>query len=121
MTGKVSIIGTFEQFLVPTLPGRTVPFTVFMQLTDGIGRYDVVIEIHDLRRNVVLGRGSGLGLNWAEKLVRMNITIPVPPVPVTHAGVYDLIIIANGQEIERQKFEVVEIGKGQDHEESDEN
>ena len=38
VTGNVSIIGTFSRFHLPSIPGQTGPFTVFMQLTDGIGR-----------------------------------------------------------------------------------
>lgn len=106
ITGKTSIIGVFDRFNVLEFPGRTAPFTVFLQLTDGIGRYDVVIEVHDLQNDQVLGRGSGIGLTWPEKLLKMNLMLPVPPVPITHAGVYDLVVFANGQEIDRQKFEV---------------
>ena len=106
VTGKCTIVGVFEVFNLRSMPGRTSSFTVFLQLTDGIGRYDLVIEIYDLQQGVVLGRGSGLGLNWPQKLLKMNVTIPVPPVPVTHEGAYDLVVTANGQEIERQKFTV---------------
>ena len=65
-----------------------------------------------MRRDVVLGRGSGLGVNWPEKLLTLNLMIPIPSLTRTHARVYDLVVLANGQEIERQKFEVVEIQRG---------
>ena len=39
-SGKVSIIGAFTNFILPTFPGRTSPFTAFVQLADGIGRYE---------------------------------------------------------------------------------
>lgn len=104
-TGNVSIIGVFDAFILPSFPNRTRPFTAFLQLTDGIGRYDIIVEIHDLQRDEVLGRGSGLGLIWPDRLVKVNLMIPIPALPLTHPGSYDLVVIANGQEIERQKFE----------------
>ena len=53
-----------------------------------------------------------MGVNWPEKLLTLNLMIPIPSLTMTHAGVYDLVVLANGQEIERQKFEVVEIQRG---------
>ena len=112
VTDKVSIIGVFDALRVPSVPGKTPPFTVFIQLTDGIGRYDVVIEIHDLAKDVVLGRGTGIGLNWPQKLLKLNVMIPCPPIPVARAGLYDLVVIANGEEIDRQKFAVIDLSHG---------
>ncbi len=36
--------------------------------------------------------------------------MPVPPLPVAHPGVYDLVVFASGQEIDRQKFTVSQPG-----------
>jgi hypothetical protein len=89
---------------MPQFPAFTRPFTAFLQLSEGIGRYEIVVEIHDLRANQVLARAAGTGVQFPERLTMLNLTIPVPPLPLTHAGGYDLVVFANGQEIDRQKF-----------------
>ncbi len=78
-----------------------------MQFTDGIGRYEVVVEIHDLRDNTILARAQALGIEFPERLQGMNICLPVPPLPLGHPGSYDLVVFANGQETERQKFTAI--------------
>jgi hypothetical protein len=108
LTGKVSLIGIFEGFIVRRLPGPTAPCTVFVQLTDGIGQYDLVVEIHDLKTGDILGRAEGIGLTWPEKLFKINVMIPLPPMVLQHAGTYDLVVLANGQVIERQKFMAIQ-------------
>jgi len=103
----VSIIGVFSRFTVASLPTRLKPFCAFLQLAEGIGRYEIVVEIHDLQTDQVLARGVGSGIEFPERLTRLNITIPIRSLPVSHAGVYDLVVFANGQEIDRQQFKVV--------------
>lgn len=107
-TGNVSLIGTFDGFVQRAFPSHTKPFTVFVQLTDGIGRYEVVIEVQDLRDNIVNARANA-GLEFPERLTKVNMMIPVPPLPLQHAGVYDFVVLANGQEIDRQQFRAVSL------------
>lgn len=103
-TGKVSIIGAFARFNLQEFPGFTSPFTAFAQLADGIGRYEIQVEIHDLREDKVLARSAKLVIKFAERLTRINICLPVPPLPLAHPGNYDVVFFANGQEIDRQQF-----------------
>ncbi|MEX2287515.1 MAG: hypothetical protein WD648_10535 [Planctomycetaceae bacterium] len=105
-TGKVSIIGVFGQFTVLQLPGRLSPFTVFLQLIEGVGRYDIVVEFQDLRDNMVMARADGLAITFPARLMTMNVILPVPPVPVVHSGEYEIVVFANAQEIDRQRVSV---------------
>lgn len=105
-TGKISIIGVFEDFYLDQMPGTTWPFTVFMQLTDGIGTYEIWVEIQDLQEGAVIARSLTATVRWEERLVKANLLIPVPPLPVEHTGAYDLVVFANKQELDRQQFTV---------------
>ena len=120
VTGKVSIIGTFDSFFQESFPGVGRPFMAFLQITDGVGRYEIVIEIHDLRENQVLARATGTGIEFPDRLTKMNLMIPVPPLPLPHSGVYDLVVFANGQEIDRQRFRAESSEDIQDEPYSDE-
>jgi hypothetical protein len=110
LTRKVSIIGTFDSFNTPSFPGMTAQFTAFMQMTDGHGEYRIAIEIHDLQEGTVLGRAEGAPISFPDRTAKLNYFIPVPPLPLAHAGRYDFVVFADGQEIDRQQFEAREIG-----------
>lgn len=104
VTGKISVIGIFDRFSLPRFPGFTRPITVYLQLVDGIGRDDIIIEIHDLRENQVLARATGAGIEFSERLTKINLMIPIPPLPIQHGGSYDLVVFADNQEIDRAQF-----------------
>lgn len=107
-TRNVSIIGVFTHFHLPRFPGQTRPFTAFVQLVNGIGEYNVVVEIHDLQLDLVLARAEGDSkLTFPDRLVGINIIIPLPGLPLSHPGKYDFVVIADGREIERQQFTAV--------------
>ena len=102
-TRNISIIGVFYQFNIG-FPGAAIPFSVFMELVNGIGDYDIMVEIHDLTEDKVLARAQLSNINFADRRHRVNLIIPVPALPLAHPGVYDLVVFANNQEIDRQQF-----------------
>lgn len=106
-TGNVTIINTFSAFYVGQFPGQTGAFLIFIQLTDGIGEYNAEVEIMDLQDDRTIARAVGPArLVFPAKLSRMNVMIPIPPLPVSHNGRYEIRVLANNQLIERQIFEV---------------
>jgi len=116
-TGKVSVIGVFDGFVVPTMPGRTRPSNAFLQLTDGIGNYSITVEIHDLLEDRVIARAKLAEIGFASRATKGNLVIPVPPLPIDHVGVYDFVVLADGQEIDRQQFTTKLIGNDDNAEE----
>ena len=108
-TGGVSLIGIIGGFVVPQVPGMTRPFTAYLHLTDGIAnhKYEITVEIHDLSNGTIIARATLPKVRWGDRLSRINLLIPVPPLQVQHAGAYDLVVFANQQEIDRQKFGVI--------------
>jgi hypothetical protein len=105
-TGKVSLIGITDVFWVSTLPEAIQPFSVYLHLTDGIGEYQVSAEFRDLVDDVVIARAAIGTVKWDDRLARVALIMPVPPIEVQHTGTYDLIILADDQEIERRIFMV---------------
>lgn len=109
-TGKVSLINTVDSFMVREFPGSAPEFSVFLELVDGVGRYTVVVEVHDLEQDAVLARSSEATLDWRDRLGRFKIIVPFARVAADHPGVYDLVVFANDEEVERQTFRVAESG-----------
>lgn len=117
VTAKTSIIGIFDSFNVHQVPCRIPPFEAFVQIAEGVGRYDIVVEVHDLRERNVIARAVCPSVEFADRLVRMNLMIPVPSLSITHAGRYDFVIFANGAEIDRQTFQI--LARQENHDDDD--
>jgi len=98
----------FDRFMQSQFPSQTFPFIVFLQLVSGIGHYQAAIEIHDLQNGSVLARAEG-SIDFADRVLAQNLMIPVPPFILPHAGAYDVVILADAQEIERNQFTAVSI------------
>jgi hypothetical protein len=106
-TGQVSLIALLEKFMLPEVPGQVAPFTVYLQLTDGIVQhdYEIFVELHDLANDAVLA-SAGRKVRWEDRLSRKDLFMPVKVLQVEHAGTYDIVVFADNQEIDRQKFRV---------------
>ena len=114
-TGMPSIIGVISNLTVLQCPVKIPLMYAFIQLVDGIGRYEIVLEFQNVSDGQVIGRGVGPGVIFPDRPLRMNLLIPIPPVPIPRPGDYDLVVFANGQEIDRQKFTVSVPDGGQEN------
>ena len=113
-TARASVLDILQSLDFATLPGQTKPMELYLQLVDGMGRYDITVEIHDLAEERTIGRGKGLNIFMPDPLRTLQLAIPIPSLPITHAGYYDVIVFANRQEIDRQQFVAIvhNIGEG---------
>ncbi len=75
-----------------------------MQLYDGIGVYDLTIEVRDLARDVTVARTTVPGLDFLERLVTMDLAAAVRSLGLPHPGRYVLVASIAGQELARQHF-----------------
>lgn len=109
-SGNVTIVNTFNAFGVSKFPGHIGQFLIFIQLTNGIGEYDAEVEIVDLQDDRTIARAVGPAkLKFPDKLSRMNVMIPMPPLPLLHAGSYEIRVLADKQLIEQQIFDAMEV------------
>lgn len=104
-TGAVSLIGVFDSFGVgeDLITGSA---EAFCQITEAEGDYELTIEIHDLSTGSMIAKGEGITINIPNRLVRANVIVPIPAMKFSHTGVFDFVILANGEEIDRQQFNV---------------
>jgi hypothetical protein len=105
-TGKTSLVGIFDRVGVTAFPAAVGPFNAFVQLTDGVGRYQVFVEVHDLSDGLVLARAQAAEVEFREPTDRINCRIAMPRWQARHGGAYDFVVLAGEQEVERQRFEV---------------
>lgn len=106
-TGKVSVIGTFDAFYLEEIPSQTKPANVFLQFADGIGSYSITIEVWDLQTDEVIARTEELAMQFPQRLLKMSLILQLPALPIQQAGSFDLVVLADGEEVDRQQFHVI--------------
>jgi hypothetical protein len=79
----------------------------YVQLVDGIGRYTLTIEVRDLRDDVLLARMPSVLIEFSDRISKTALAMIMTPVRIPHPGLFDFVILADDDEIERQKFEAV--------------
>lgn len=104
ITGAISLHNLIEKFRLRVLPGRSCPFTIYLQVYDGIGRYSLEIEINDLADDSRVAVSKLDDLDFPDRLAKIDITIPIDFVPLPRAGRYELVVYAGGQPMARQHF-----------------
>jgi len=109
-TQKVSLIDVFLEVSLPSFPGHSIPMRVFLQLIDGIGRYELTLEIQDLAEQRTIARGAGPRIAFPDRVTPLQLSLPIPGLTLMHPGRYDVIVFADGQEIDRQQFVAVAAG-----------
>ncbi|HLW64953.1 MAG TPA: hypothetical protein VKS79_06490 [Gemmataceae bacterium] len=112
-TNYVSVIRILDEFLLPDLPCAIGPLTVFFQVVNGIGSYETLMEVQDLQDGGVLFRVENT-IEFSDRLTPYYIAITIPSLFLTHPGVYDVVLLADGQEIDRQQF-TAKLEEGPDH------
>ena len=100
----VSLINIFDTFQVPKFPGSTPPFKLFMQLVNGVGAYDITVEVRDLLEDKIVARAQICKLAFVDREAKANVNLTVPAIPMSHPGVYEFVVFADEQEIDRQRF-----------------
>lgn len=105
ITGKVTLHNLIEAFQSRIFPGRSTPFTIFLQVYDGIGRYVVSTEITDLADGSIVARTALRDLYFPDRLTRIQLVVPVESVRLPRSGRYEMVVFVEGQPLASQHFE----------------
>lgn len=110
-SGKTTVVGIFDTFYVPSFPGATVPCKVFLLLTGMAGNYNLVAEIHDPMRGLVLFRSRNrVEFVAVQNQTKREICLPVSPLAFDRSGSYELVVFADENEVGRLEFSVQTFG-----------
>jgi len=93
-------------FRLREIPGRLPSFVVFLQVTNGVGDYELSVELLDLASGETNSIGNVGRATLPDRLTLGSIMIAVPPLPVENAAKHDLIVLANGEEVDRRELHV---------------
>jgi uncharacterized protein DUF6941 len=98
-TGKLSIIGSFSRYNVPSFPFPVPPFIVTVLLTNLQGpleQFPVAIRVENRRSGHVLASASG-DIAASKELTKtevIEVPIQLPPIIFTEPGVYKITALA---------------------------
>jgi hypothetical protein len=103
-SGRCSLLNLIEVMPISNFPGDSAAFMIFLQLYDGIGRYQLRIELHDVSDSMRVATAL-FTLNFTERLAKMDIALPVDTLRLPRPGRYELMVMLDGRELATQVFE----------------
>lgn len=113
VTGQLSLNRLIEILRFPTFPAESMPFVIFVQLYDGIGRYQFDVELRNLSDNTSVAATASSSLDFPQRLVKMDIMLPVEFLRLPHAGRYEFAVLLDGEELVTQAI-VAELENGKE-------
>lgn len=77
-----------------------------MQLYDGIGRYELSVELRSLADGDNVAAGSFGHLEFPERLVKMELAVPIECMRLPWPGRYEIAILFDGHELATQFIDI---------------
>jgi hypothetical protein len=102
ITGQFNLYNVVNWLSLPDFPGETPPLASYLQLYDGIGRYDLSIELRNLADDTSVTAENFSYLDFPERLAKMELVLPIDSVRLPRPGRYELAILFDGQELATQ-------------------
>ncbi len=115
-SGKISLIGIFEQIHVPSLPAGHASLSVYAKVTDAQGEYDLSLDLVRLEDLMVIGHGEAHA-TVANRLAPMEFLFNLAWLLFERAGEYEFRLSANGRYVASKSFRVIlsnqpQVGQG---------
>ena len=102
LSGQYSLHKLIEALEFSAFPGDSAAFAIFLQLYDGIGTYELSVELHDLAENTKAAMAFIMSLDFTERLARMDVILPVDSLRLPRPGRYELVVSLDGVELASQ-------------------
>ncbi|MGH7135009.1 MAG: DUF6941 family protein [Pirellulales bacterium] len=101
-TGQFNLYNLVNSLTFVQFPAAARPLVAFLQLYDGIGRYEVSVELRDLADESSVAAGIFGHLDFPERLVKMELAVPIDSMRLPHLGRYEIAVLLDGQELATQ-------------------
>ena len=110
-TNKKSLIGIFENITAARFPYVHPLLSVYVKLTDALGKYKVRIELVDLRHNKIIGKGEIPQVQFPDKLSHYELAFNFAGLRINNSGKYEFRIYANDEFLDSKDFHVLQAKK----------
>jgi len=107
-TNKVSLIGIFDNVFASRFPARHGLLTVYANLTDAQGAYQMRLDLIRLRDLVVIGQGQ-LDVTLEDRVGVAELEFQLSNLVFTEPGRYEFRLFANGRSVGGKTFNVIQL------------
>jgi hypothetical protein len=105
VTGQLCLNKLIETLRFPFFAAKSLPLIVFVQLYDGIGRYQLAVELRDLSDNTSTAATMPSSLDFPQRLVKMDVILPIDSLRLPHPGRYEFGVLLDGEEVATQSID----------------
>ncbi len=102
--GVISLINIFDKFLVSDFPIPLNTQQLYLYLTDGVGKYEIRVELVDVATNETLSTSPAIEHDFENRFMPQEVTFRLR-CRIPHAGTYEFVAFADDQEIDRLRIE----------------
>ena len=96
-TGKKSLIGVFHELRADRFPAVHPTLWIYANLTNARGKYKIEIQMVDVERNNVLGKGTPPEIEIPGPLQTTEISAQLRNVALPAPGTYEFLLMVNGE------------------------
>lgn len=105
-TGKVSLIGIFENIRGANFPMAHTGLAVYIKVTDALGEYDLRLDLVRLDDLQLLGQGQ-VHATVTDRLSPAEWVFNLSVLVFERSGRYEFRLSANGQHMASKTFDVI--------------
>lgn len=105
-TGKISLIGIFEQIRAPEFPVLHATLSVYVKMTDAQGAYNIVLELVRLDDAVRIGEARGV-LHARDRMAASELVFRLQNLVFEVEGLYEFRLFSDGRWPGGKTFRVV--------------
>jgi hypothetical protein len=108
-TNKKSLIGIFEQVNSPRFPFRHGRMSVYANITDAQGPYDLTLRLVRLRDGKILLEAKGMKVQVPDPLQVSELGVNLEGIGFEEPGKYEFVLYANEQFLQSKPFRVLKV------------
>ena len=110
-TGKVSLIGIFDQIRAGTFPMSHGQLVVYARMTDAEGHYEFRLQLVRLEDDLAIGEGV-VQAEVSDRLAAGEVIFQLGGLRFERAGRYEFRLHANGRYVGGCPFAVIQVNEG---------
>ena len=111
VTGQFDLYKIVNSLSFTGFPAESQPLAAYLQLYDGIGRYELSLELRNLKDESSVSAELLSHLDFPERLVKMELVLPIDSMRLPHPGRYEFAILFDRREVATQ-FIDAEVANG---------
>jgi hypothetical protein len=108
-TNKKSLIGIFEQVNSPRFPFRHGKMSVYANLADAHGAYEMTLRLVRLRDGKILLEAKGMRVQVGDPLQVSELGVNLEGIVFEEAGKYEFALYGNEQFLQSKPFQVRQV------------